>query len=105
MKDKENNSCGRGKYALTQYYKSYADHAFLNSETCHPHCENAEDSLIFTPTNDECQYPNWKYVLQKCTTCTYIALPGVKRYSLNRSPMIMFNTCMTQLLVHIIASK
>ena len=32
MKDKTDNSRGRRKYKLTQYYKSYADYAFPNNE-------------------------------------------------------------------------
>ena len=39
--------------------------------------------FFYLSTNDECQLPNWKCVLQKCTDCTYIALPGVERDSLN----------------------
>ena len=35
MKDKADNSRGRKKYELTQAYKSYADYAFPNNETCH----------------------------------------------------------------------
>ena len=68
MKDKAKTSRGRQKNELTQAYKSYA-------ETCHPRFENAADSVLCTPTNDEFKLPNWKCVLQKCTTCTYIALP------------------------------
>ena len=48
------------------------------------------------PNNDECQLTNWKCVLQKCTACAYIALPGFERDSYNQGPMIMFNTYMTQ---------
>ena len=58
--------------------------------------KNAADSILCSPTNDACQLPNCKCVLQKCTACTSIYLPGVERYSSNRSPMIMFNTYMTQ---------
>ena len=76
MKDKADNSRGRGKYELTQAYK-YADYAFPNDETRHPCCKNAADFVIFLSTNDECQLPNWKYVLQNCFTCTSIGLPGV----------------------------
>ena len=43
------------KYELTQAYKSYAEYAFTNNETCHPHCKNAADSVLCTPNNDECQ--------------------------------------------------
>ena len=41
MKDKAENSGGRGKDELTQAYKSYADYAFSKKETRHPRCENA----------------------------------------------------------------
>ena len=78
MKDKAYNSLGRGKHELTQAYKSYAYYAFPNNETCCPRCKNAEDSVICTLTNYECQFPNWKCVLQKCTACTSIDIPGVK---------------------------
>ena len=81
MKDKADNSRGRKKDELTQAYKSYADYAFPNYETCHPCCKNAADSFLCTQTNDECQFPNWKYVLRKCTDCTSIAIPGVERDS------------------------
>ena len=84
------------KGELTQAYKSYADCAFPNKETPHPRCENAADSVPCTPTNDECKLPNWKFVLRKCTVCSYISLPGVQMDSSNRAPMIMFNTNMTQ---------
>ena len=53
MKDKADNSCGGVKDELTQAYKSYADYAFPNDETCHPQCENAADSILCKPTNDE----------------------------------------------------
>ena len=76
MKDKADNSRGRQKYKLTQAYKSYADYVFPNNETCHPRCKNVEYSVLCSPTNDECQSPNWKCVLKKCTTYTSIALPG-----------------------------
>ena len=36
MKDKAENSFGRGKYELTQAYKSYANYAFPNDEFRHP---------------------------------------------------------------------
>ena len=78
MKDKAENSCGRKKGELTQAYKSYADYDFPNYETIHPRFENAADSVLCSPNNDECKSPNWKYVLWKCTACTYIALPGVE---------------------------
>ena len=96
MKDKSYNSCGRGKYELTQYYQSYADYAFPNDETLHPRCKNVADSVLCTPTNDKCQCTNWKCVLRNCTACTYITLPGFERDSSNRSPMVRFNTFMTQ---------
>ena len=67
MKEKAENSRGRGKDELTQAYKSYADYAFPEKQTRHPRCENAADSVLCTPTNDECKLPNWKCVLRKCT--------------------------------------
>ena len=70
MKDKANNSCGRGKYAA--------------------------DSVLCTSTNDKFQYTNWKCVLRKCTDCTYFTLPGFDIDSSKRAPMITFNTYMTQ---------
>ena len=96
MKDKADNSRGKGGFGLIKAYKSYADYAFPNDETCHPRCENATGSVLCPPTNNECQFPNWKFVLQKCTACTSIALPGVEIDILNRAPMIMFNKYMTQ---------
>ena len=36
MKDKAENSRGRGKDELNQAYKSYSDYAFPKKETCHP---------------------------------------------------------------------
>ena len=36
MKDKAENSRGRGKDELTQDYKSYADYEFTEKETRHP---------------------------------------------------------------------
>ena len=53
-------------------------HAFKEKQTCHPHCENAADSVLCTPTNDECKCLNWKCVLRKCTVCRAIALPEVE---------------------------
>ena len=96
MKDKAYNSRGKKKYGLTQYYKSYADHAFPNYETCHPRCKNSADSVLCTPTNDEYQLPNWKCVLRKCTDCTSISLRGVEIYSSTQAQMIKFNTYITQ---------
>ena len=84
------------KYKLTQAYKSYADYAFPNDETRHPCCENVTDSVLFTPTNDECQFPYWKFFLHKCTACISISLPGVEIDSLKQAPMIIFNICITQ---------
>ena len=84
------------KDELSQACKSYADHAFPNDENRHPRCENAADSVLCSPTNDECQFPNWKCVLWNYNACTYIAIPGVERYSSNQAPIIMFNTYMTQ---------
>ena len=52
MKEKAENSRGRGKDELTQAYKSYADCAFPEKETCHPRCKNSADSVLCTPTND-----------------------------------------------------
>ena len=54
MKDKENNSRGRGKDQFIQAYKSYADYAFPNNETCHPCCKNEAKFFLCTPTYDEC---------------------------------------------------
>ena len=71
------------KVELTQDYKSYADYAFPNNKNCHPRCDNAADSVLCSPTNDEFQLTNWKCLLWKCTDCTSIALPGVERDSLN----------------------
>ena len=68
---------------LTQAYKSYANYVFPNDETCHPPCKKAADSVLCTPTDDEFQFPNWKFVLRKGTDCNFIALPGVERYSSN----------------------
>ena len=95
MKDKADNSRGRGKDELTQAYKSYADYAFPDKQTLHPRCKNAADSVLCTPTNDECKLTNWKCVLLKFTVCSSIALPGFEIDSSNRAPMIMFNTYMT----------
>ena len=95
-KDKVDNSRGRGKYELTQGYKSYAKYKFPNNETCHPHCENTAYSVLCTPTNDSFQFPNWKCVLRKCTACTSIALPAVDIYLSKQAPMITFNTYITQ---------
>ena len=68
MKDKAENSRGRGIDELNQAYKSYADYAFPEKQTRHPRCENAADSVICTPTNDECKLPNWKFVLRTQAT-------------------------------------
>ena len=68
------------KDKLTQSYKSYTDYAFPNNETSHPCCENTEEYVLRTPTNDECQFPNWKFILRKCTACTSISIPGVEKY-------------------------
>ena len=104
MKDKADKSSRRVKDELNQAYKSYADYAFPNNETRHPRCKNAAVSVLCTPTNDEFHLPNWKCVLRKCTACSYISLPVVERDSSNLSPIIMFNTYMTQLLDYIMAS-
>ena len=96
MKDKAENSRGRGKDELTQAYKSYADYAFPERQTRHPRCENATDSVLCTPTNDECKLPNCKYVLWKCTVCRSITLPKFEMDTSIRAPMVMFNTYMTQ---------
>ena len=74
MKDKAENSRGRGKDELTQSYKPYADYAFPEKQTRHPRCENAANSVICTPPNDEFKFPNWKCVLRKCTVFSSIAL-------------------------------
>ena len=78
MKDKSDNSCGKGKDELTQAYKSSADYAFPKNETFHPRCKNSADSVLCTPTIDEFQLTNCKCVLRKCTACTYIGLPVVE---------------------------
>ena len=65
-------------------------------KTHHPRCKNAADYVLCTPTNDECKFPNWKCVLQKCIVCSSIDIPGVEMDSSNRAPMIMFNMYMTQ---------
>ena len=96
MKDKADNSCGGKKDEFTHAYKLYADYAFPNDKTSHPRCKNAADSVLCTLTNDECQFPYWKFVLQKFTVCTSISLPGVEMFSSNRASMITFNTYMTQ---------
>ena len=95
MKEKGENSRGRGKDELDQAYKSYADYAFAEKKTRHPPCKNAEDSVLCTPTNYECKFPNWKCVLRKCTVCRDIALPGIETNTSIRAPMIMFYTYMT----------
>ena len=84
------------KDELTQAYKSYPDYAFAEKQTRHPRCENAADSVLCTPTNDECKFPNCKCVLQKCTVRRAITLPEVEMDTSIRAPMIMFNTYMTQ---------
>ena len=81
---------------LTQAYKSYADYAFPDKQIRHLRCENAAYSVLCTPTNDECKFPNWKCVLRKCTFCCAIALPAVEMDTSIRAPMIIFNTYMTQ---------
>ena len=96
MKDKADNSRGRGGNVLTQSYKSYADYAFPNDKNRHSRYVNAADTVISSPTNDEYQFPYWKYVLRKCTACTYVALPGVEIDSSNKAPMIILNTYMDQ---------
>ena len=75
---------------------AYADCVFPEKETRQIRCENAADSVLCTPTNDECKFPNWKYVLRNCIVCCSIVLPGVEMDSSNRAPTIMFNTYMTQ---------
>ena len=67
-----------------------------NNESCHPRCKNAADYVLCTPNNDECQFPNWKCVLQKCSACTYISLQGFESDSSNQAPIITFKTYMTQ---------
>ena len=96
MKDKAAHSCGRKKDELNQAYKSYDYYAFTKKEARHPHFKNAADSVLCTPTNDECKLPNWKCVLRKCTVCCSIALPGVEMDLSSRAPIIMFNTDITQ---------
>ena len=96
MKEKAENSRGRGKYELTQSYKLYADYAFPQKQNRHTRCKNAADYALCTPTNDECKLPNWKCVLRKSIVCRAISLPAVETDTLIRAPMIMFNTYMTQ---------
>ena len=105
MKDKADNLHGRKKYELTQAYKSYAEYSFPNDETRHQRCKNVVDSMLCTPTNDECQFLNWKCVMWKCTTFTSISLPGVERDSSNRAQMIKFNTYMNQFFLFHIRKK
>ena len=88
MKGKADNSHGREKYEITESHKSYDDYAFPNDKICHPRCENKAGSVLCSPTNDENKFPNKKFVLLKCNTCTYFDLPGVKRDSSNRAPVI-----------------
>ena len=95
MKEKAENSRGRGQDELTQAYKSYADYAFPEKQTRHPRCKNAADYVLCTPTNDEYKLPNWKCVLRNCTVCRSISLPEVEMYTSIRASMIMFNTYMT----------
>ena len=45
MKDKAENSRGRGKDELNKAYKSYADYAFTVKQTRHPRCENAAQGV------------------------------------------------------------
>ena len=54
------------------------------------------NSVLCSLTNDERQYTNWKYVLQKCTACMYIVIPGVEIDYSKQAPMIIFNTYITQ---------
>ena len=96
MKDKAYDSRGREKKELTQDYRSYADYAFPNNETCHQRCKNAADSVPCTPINDKYKFINWKCVLRKFTACNSIALPGFEIDSSNQAPMIIFNTYMNQ---------
>ena len=58
--------------------------------------KNAVDYVICSPTNDDCQFPNWKCVLWNFTACTYIDIPWFEKYSSKRAPTIMSNTYMTQ---------
>ena len=62
------------KNELTKAYKSYAEYAFPNNETCRPRYKNAADYVICTPTDNECQFPNWKFVPWKCTAVHSIDL-------------------------------
>ena len=96
MKDKAENSRGRGRDELTQTYKSYADYAFPDKQTRHTRSENVAYTILFTPTNDEFKLPNWKCVLQKFTVCHAISLPEVEMDTSIRASMIMFKTYMTQ---------
>ena len=96
MKNKAENSRGRGKDELTEAYKLYADYAFPEKQTRHPRCKNAADSVLCKPMNDEYKFPNWKCVLRKCIFCRAISLLGVEMDTSIRAPIIMFNMYMTQ---------
>ena len=96
VKVKADISHDRKKDEVTQVKKSYADYVFPKNETSHQFFENIADYFICTPTNDERQFFHWEFLLRKCTLCISIAIPGVERDSLNRAPMIMFNTYTTQ---------
>ena len=37
-------------------YKSHAEYAFPEKQTRHPRFENAADSVLCTPNNDECKF-------------------------------------------------
>ena len=58
------------------------------------HVENTADSVLCTSTNNEWQFPNRKYVLRECTSCTSIAIPGVEIGSSNRAQMLTYNIYM-----------
>ena len=78
MKYKAENSRGRGKDELIQAYKSYSDYEFPEKQTRHPRCENAADSVLCTPTHDECKLPNCKSVLRKCTVYRAIDITAIE---------------------------
>ena len=95
MKDKADNSLGNKNMNQLKLTNHMLTTHFQNNENRHPRCENAADYVLCTLTNDECQLPNWKCVLWKCTACNSIALPGFEIDLSNRAPMLTFNTYMT----------
>ena len=64
---------------------------FQTNETHSPCSENAVDSVLCTPTNDECQFHNWNMY---CRSVLPVLL--LLSHSSNQAPMIMFNMYMAQ---------